>query len=160
MIQDKLSEIAKKYGVNSAVKAVGGLERYVKLMHNGDLKSFYEQSKLLPYKMSTDRMSLYIDDLIVQLHGFEDRTFSSIRESKHLGDFRYGTKCYLSYRFTAEIHPMKMENGQKMWRVVGTSGDSGFGYRFIAQKNTLGIRHRTQIYNQIIDRFNLTDYLQ
>ena len=159
MIQEKLSEIVNKFGVSSAVKAVGGLERYVKLMHNGDLKLFYEQSKLLPYKMSKDGMSLYIDDLIVQLHGFEDRRFSTIRESKKLGDFRYGSKDYLSYRFTAEIHPMKMENGQKMWRVVGTSGDSGFGYGFITKRNTLGIRHRTQIYNQIIDRFNLNDYL-
>jgi hypothetical protein len=159
MIQEKLSEIVNKFGVSSAVKAVGGLERYVKLMHNGDLKLFYEQSKLLPYKMSKDGMSLYIDDLIVQLHGFEDRRFSTIRESKKLGDFRYGSKDYLAYRFTAEIHPMKMENGQKMWRVVGTSGDSGFGYGFITKRNTLGIRHRTQIYNQIIDRFKLNDYL-
>ena len=159
MIQEKLSEIANKFGVSSAVKAVGGLERYVKLMYNGDLKLFYVQSKLLPYKMSKDGMSLYIDDLIVQLHGFEDRRFSTIRESKKLGDFRYGSKDYLSYRFTAEIYPMKMENGQKMWRVVGTSGDSGFGYGFITKRNTLGIRHRTQIYNQIIDRFNLNDYL-
>ena len=159
MIQEKLSEIVNKFGVSSAVKAVGGLERYVRLMHNGDLKLFYEQSKLLPYKMSKDRMSLYIDDLIVQLHGFEDRRFSTIRGSKKLGDFRYGSKDYLSYRFTAEIYPMKMENGQKMWRVVGTSGDSGFGYGFITKRNTLGIRHRTQIYNQIIDRFNLNDYL-
>ena len=109
--------------------------------------------------MSMDGMSLYIDDLIVQMHGFEDRRFSTIRESKKLGDFRYGSKDYLSYRFTAEIYPMKMENGQKMWRVVGTSGDSGFGYGFITKRNTLGIRHRTQIYNQIIDRFNLNDYL-
>lgn len=159
MIQEKLSEIVNKFGVPSAVKAVGGLERYVKLMHNGDLKLFYEQSKLLPYKMSKDGMSLYIDDLIVQLHGFEDRRFSTIRESKKLGDFRYGSKNYLVYRFTAEIHPMKMENGQKMWRVVGTSGDSGFGYGFITKRNTLGIRHRTQIYKQIIERFNLNDYL-
>lgn len=159
MIQEKLSEIANKFGVSSAVKAVGGLERYVKLMHNGDLKLFYGQSKLLPYKMSKDGMSLYIDDLIVQLHGFEDRRFSTIRGSKKLGDFRYGSKDYLSYRFTAEIYPMKMENGQKMWRVVGTSGDSGFGYGFITKRNTLGVRHRTQIYKQIIDRFKLNDYL-
>jgi hypothetical protein len=159
MIQEKLSEIVNKFGVSSAVKAVGGLERYVKLMHNGDLKLFYRQSKLLPYKMSMDGMSLYIDDLIVQMHGFEDRRFSTIRESKKLGDFRYGSKDYLSYRFTAEIYPMKMENGQKMWRVVGTSGDSGFGYGFITKRNTLGVRHRTQIYKQIIDRFNLNDYL-
>ena len=113
MIQDKLSAIAKKYGVNSAVKAVGGISRYIKIMHNDDLSEYYKASQLLPYKMSQNGMSLYIDDLIVQLHGFEDKRFGSIRESKKLGDFRYGSKDYLSYKFTAESHPMKMENGQK-----------------------------------------------
>ena len=31
MIQDKLSEIAKKYGVKNAVKAVGGINKYIKI---------------------------------------------------------------------------------------------------------------------------------
>ena len=59
----------------------------------------------------------------------------------------------------AHIYPHSV-NGQKMWGVIGTSGDSGFGYWWIANKNTLGLRHRTQIYKQIIERFKLNDYLK
>jgi hypothetical protein len=159
MIQDKLSEIAKKYGVNNAVKSGGGIDRYIKIMHDGDLSEFYKKSQILPYKMSNNKMTLYIDDLIVQRYGFEDLKYSTIRESKKLGNFKFGTKDYLCYRFDATIHPHQMSNGQKMWRVVGTSGDSGFGYAFITKRNTLGVRHRTQIYKQIIERFKLNDYL-
>ena len=159
MIQDKLSEIAKKYGVNNAVKSVGGVNRYIKIMHNDDLSEFYKKSQLLPYKMSDDGMSLYIDDLIVQRYGFEDIKYSTNRESKELGNFKFGTKDFLSYRFEAVIYPHLILNGQKMWRVVGTSGDYGFGYAFITKRNTLGVRHRTQIYKQIIERFKLNDYL-
>ena len=159
MIQDKLSAIAKKYGVMFATKVVGGVETYIKIMHNDDLSEFYKKSQLLPYKMSDDGMSLYIDDFIVQRYGFEDLKYSTIRESKKLGNFKFGTKDYLCYRFDATIHPHQMSNGQKMWRVVGTSGDSGFGYAFITKRNTLGKRHRKQIYTQIIERFKLNDYL-
>jgi hypothetical protein len=158
MIQDKLSEIAKKYGVNNAVKSVGGVNRYIKIMHNDDLSNFYKKSKLTPYYLSDNKMTLYIDDFIVQMYGFEDDRFVAKEKGKFLGDFRYGTKDHMCYKFTAHICPHFL-NGQKMWRVIGTSGDSGFGYWWISKKNTLGVRKRTQIYNQIIERFKLNDYL-
>ena len=34
------------------------------------------------------------------------------------------------------------------------------GYWWNANKNTLGVRYRTQIYKQIIERFKLNDYLK
>jgi hypothetical protein len=43
--------------------------------------------------------------------------------------------------------------------VVGTSGDSGFGYSFINKRNTLGKRARQQIFKQIIDKYNLQKYI-
>ena len=46
MIQDKLSEISEKYGVNNAIKAVGNIDRYIKIMYNGDLSNFYKKSNL------------------------------------------------------------------------------------------------------------------
>jgi hypothetical protein len=163
MIQEKLSDIASKHGVKNAIKTVGGIDRYIKIMYDGDLKSFYKKSKLVPYKFTDDKMTLYIDDLIVKMHNFEDDRLVAKDKSKKLGDFSYG-KNYISYKFTAHICPHFVNgpdfvNGQKMWRVIGTSGDSGFGYWWIAKKNTLGVRYRTQIYKQIIDRFKLNDYL-
>ena len=159
MIQDKLSEISEKYGVNNAIKAVGNIDRYIKIMYNGDLSNFYKKSNLLPYKLSDDKMILYIDDLIVKMHNFEDDRLVAKDKSKKLGNFSYGSKNYISYKFTAHIYPHSV-NGQKMWGVIGTSGDSGFGYWWIANKNTLGLRHRTQIYKQIIEIFKLNDYLK
>ena len=165
MIQEKLSDIANKHGIKNAIKAVGSIDRYIKIMYDGDLKSFYKKSKLVPYKFTDNKMTLYIDDLIVQMHGFENDRFVTNDKSKKLGDFRYGYKDHMCYKFEAHICPHFMSgmpnfmNGQKMWRVVGSSGDSGFGYWWITKKNTLGVRHRTQIYKQIIDRFNLNDYL-
>jgi hypothetical protein len=159
MIQDKLSEISKKYWVDSSIKVVGNIDRYIKIMYNGDLSNFYKKSNLLPYKLSDDKMTFYIDDLIVQMHGFKDDNLLPFKNSKKLGDFTYGSKNYISYKFSAEIYPHLM-NGQKVWRVVGTSGDSGFGHWFITKKNTLGVRYRTQIYKQIIERFKLNDYLK
>jgi hypothetical protein len=55
--------------------------------------------------------------------------------------------------------PRDLYSGQKIWRVVGQSGDYGFGYSFITKRNTLGKRARTQIYNQIIDKYDLQEYL-
>jgi|688.fasta_scaffold46257_10 hypothetical protein len=165
MIQDNLSAIAKKYGVKFAIKVVGGIDTYIKIMHDGDLSNFYKKSKLTPYHLSDNKMTLYIDDFIVQMYGFEDDKFATAKQSKKLGDFRYGTKDHMCYKFEAHICPHFLNgnsnfmNGQKMWRVQGTSGDKGFDYWWITKKNTLGVRHRTQIYKQIIERFKLNDYL-
>ena len=43
-------------------------------------------------------------------------------------------------------------------KVVGTSGSYGFGVGFLTKKETLGIRYRTQIYNQILDKYDLRKY--
>ena len=160
MIQNKLKEIAKKYGIDNAVKAVGNnMDRYLKIMCDGDINKYYKEMQLSPYKLSDDKMILYIDDLIVKMHNFEDDRLVAKDKSKKLGNFSYGSKNYISYKCTAHIYPHSV-NGQKMWGVIGTSGDSGFGYWWIANKNTLGLRHRTQIYKQIIERFKLNDYLK
>ena len=164
MIQDNLSAIAKKYGVKFAIKVVGGIDTYIKIMYDGDLSNYYKKSKLLPYVISKNKLTLYIDDLIVQMHKFEDDRLVAKNKAKKLGDFKYGTKDNMCNKFEAHICPHFLNgphfaNGQKMWRVVGTDGDKGFDYWWITKKNTLGVRHRTQIYKQIIDRFKLNDYL-
>jgi hypothetical protein len=55
--------------------------------------------------------------------------------------------------------PMILNSGQKIWRVVGQSGDYGFGYSFITKKNTLGKRARRQIFQQVIDKYGLNSYV-
>jgi hypothetical protein len=186
MIQDKLKEIAKKYGIDNAVKAVGNMDRYLKIMWDGDINKYYQETQLSPYKLSDDGMTLYIDDLIVQIIGFKDVTFRAFKGAKSIGGFRYGNKDSLKKACLIKIYPIQMDNGQQMWRVAGircslcqqsnglvlyidddecvpidcrTEFIQGFGYEGIKKRNELCLKHRTQIYNQIIERFNLNEDL-
>ena len=160
-------------------------------MYDGDLSNFYKKSKLLPYVLSNNKMTLYIDDLIVQMYGFEDDRLATNDKSKKLGNFKYGTKDNMCNDFQAHICPHFMRgpyfvNGQKMWRVVGSKCSliqqsngsllyidddeyepigyraefiQGFGYEGIKKRNELCLKHRTQIYNQIIEDFYLNEDL-
>ena len=105
-------------------------------------------------------MDLYLHAALVEELGLNDLTWSK-RNEKELGKFRYGSKNSLgyTYAFNAVLYPTRLHN-QNYYRVVGTSGDSGFGYGFISKKNTLGVRHRQQIFKQIIDKYDLTKYME
>jgi hypothetical protein len=151
-LKTKLKNIADEFGLEDAVKMIGGIENYIKIFFNGDLKNFYKESGLEPYYISSEP-NLYIDDAVVQILDLPDFNFSR-RGEKDLGTFKW-TRSGMSYRFKAVIHPITYEGGNKMWRVIGTSGDSGFGYSWITKRNTLGKRARTQIFKQIIDKYNL-----
>ena len=185
MIQNKLKEIAKKYGIDNAVKAVGNnMDRYLKIMCDGDINKYYKETQLSPYKLSDDGMTLYIDDLIVQIVGFNDLPF--LKGAKSIGGLRYGDKDSMENACLVKIYPFQMDNGQQMWRVVGSrcsiiqqaNGFSlyidddeydpienrvefiqGFGYQEIKKRNELSLKHRTQIYNQIIEDFYLNEDL-
>ena len=64
----------------------------------------------------------------------------------------------MNYRFDARLVLIKYYSGKKTWRVVGSSGDHGFGYPWISRRNTLGKRARLQIFKQIINKYNLNFY--
>jgi len=110
--------------------------------------------------MSTDKKSLYLHEALVEKLKLKDGKFMS-RDEKELGDFRFGTKDNMMYKFTARLFPTQLVlHNQPYYKVVGLSGDSGFGYGFISQKNILGLRHRQQIFKQIIDKYNLEPYMK
>jgi hypothetical protein len=97
---------------------------------------------------------------LVEKLKLKDGKFMS-RDEKELGDFRFGTKDNMMYKFTARLFPTQLVlHNQPYYKVVGLSGDSGFGYGFISQKNILGLRHRQQIFKQIIDKYNLEPYMK
>ena len=149
----KLASIRERFGLDNAIKSVGGLENYIKIFYNGDLKKYYQESGFEPYIISNDGMAMYIDELLVQYLELKD----SGKKEKKLGDFTW-VSSGMRYRFTANIYPITYSDGKKSWKVVGTSGDSGFGYSYITQRNTLGKRARMQIFQQIIDKYNLDNY--
>jgi hypothetical protein len=138
-------------------KLMGGIDNLINVLYDGDIMKFSEDTHTPLVYMSVDEMSLYIHASLVEKLGLENANFSS--REKTLGKFRYGTKNGMQYAFTANLTPTRLHD-QPYYKVVGTSGDSGFGYAFINKKNTLGKRYRQQIFKQIIDKYNLEPYMQ
>jgi hypothetical protein len=151
----KLQNLIDELGILKASKAVGGAKNLIKILYGVDIDRYYKENNIEPYKI-TNEPNLYIDDLLVQSLELPEGRFLN-KDEKMLGDFRW-TSQGINYRFTALLYPIKSSGVTKMWRVVGSSGDYGFGYRHISKRNTLGKRARMQIFKQIIDKYNLDSY--
>ena len=156
--KDDVKQSIKDNGLLDTIKYVGGTDNLVKILYDGDIMKFYEDTGFNPVRITDNGMDMYIDDLIIQSLGIEVRT-SSRGDEVNLGDFKW-TSGGMNYKFSARARLfVSQSNGQKLWRVIGTSGDHGFGNSFITKKNTIGKRGRRQIFNQIIDKYNLQQYL-
>jgi hypothetical protein len=152
--KDRLKIIADNFGFEYAVRAVGGMDAYVRIVFDGDLKKFYQENGMEPYTI-TSQPNLYIDDLIVKMLDLPDTAYS--KKEKDLGKFSW-VSGGIRYQFNARLYLNEYASGKIMWRVVGQSGDSGFGYGWISTRNTLGKRARMQIFKQIIDKYKLDSY--
>ena len=156
-VKDSLQQMVDKIGVIATAEFVGGIDNLVKLRYGGNFKSFYDENNFSPYKYNLTGTDMYIDDAMIQYIG---SPLHYTKKEKSLGNFSYGSKNGIKYKFDARVDGPRMgSDGQLWWRVVGTSGDSGFGYGYISQKNTLGKRYRQQIFQQIIDKYNLNEYM-
>jgi hypothetical protein len=136
---------------------VMGIENIIKIAYDGDIIKFSEDTTTPLAYMSLDRMNLYLHKALVDELGLKDIKWAG-RNEKELGKFGYGPKVGHRYLFTATLYPTTLHN-QNYYRVVGTSGDSGFGYSFINKKNILGVGYRRQIFKQIIDKYDLSKYM-
>ena len=153
--KDVLGKMVSDNGLEYTSKLIGGIDNLVKVLYDGDIKKFSEEANIKLVDMSTDSMNMYIHEVLVLILGLENYRN---RKEKKLGSFRYGAKNGVGYRFDANLMSVT-KNNQPYYKVVGTSGDSGFGYSFINKKNILGKRYRQQIFNQIIDKYKLQEYL-
>lgn len=147
-------------GLYRASKLVGGTSNLIKILYNGDIIEFSKDLNIPLVYNTSDGMAMYIHDVLVEELGLKDNSRQTLRgPEKELGDFRYGTKDNMPYKFTGYLRPTNI-NDQSYWKVVGLSGSHGFGYSFISKKETLGKRNRQQIFKQIIDKYNLQQYLK
>jgi hypothetical protein len=146
-----LQDLVKSSGITTAIKIVGGPENYIKLMYDGDFDKFVKDNNIQIVKISDDGMNMYLTPIFVDLLMLDNSNFGG----KKLGKFRFGSKDGLNYSFNAELLPVRSNGEIIRYRVVGTSGDSGFGYSFITKRNTLGKRNRQQIFSQIMDKYGL-----
>jgi len=154
---EDIKQLIKDPNQFETIIKVMGIENLIKIVYDGDIIKFSEETTTPLAYMSSDRMNLYLHAALVEELGLNDLTWSK-RNEKELGKFRYGSKNSYTYAFNAVLYPTRLHN-QNYYRVIGTSGDSGFGYGFISKKNTLGVRHRQQIFKQIIDKYDLTKYM-
>jgi hypothetical protein len=152
-------KLVQDIGLTEVAEIMGGLQRVIELGYNGDLIKFSEDTTTPIAYMSMDRLNLYLHEALVNELGLDNlNSFNSFSNPKTLGKFRYGPENGIQYAFTANLLPAKLHN-QTYYRVVGSSGDSGFGYGYITKRNTLGKRYRQQIFKQIIDKYDLSKYM-
>ena len=156
--KDTIKSIIKKSGLEVAARVLGGINNLIDFVYDGDLLKFSEDTNTPLAYMSSDRLNLYLHKALVDELGFEDTTWGR-RNEKKIGKFAYGSKNGYTYSFDARLEPKRLHD-QNYYRVVGTSGDSGFGYSFINKKNILGVRYRQQIFQQIIDKYGLEPYMK
>jgi hypothetical protein len=155
--KDAIKSLIKKSGLETAARVMGGVDSLIKILYDGDMIKFSEETNTPLAYMSLDKMNLYLHEALVNELGLKDMRWGS-RNEKELGKFDYGSKNGLKYAFSATLTPTRLHD-QKYYRVVGTSGDSGFGYSFINKKDTLGVRYRQQIFQQIINKYDLSKYM-
>lgn len=153
IIQDMLDD----FGFQNTLKYLGGIDNFLDIMYDGDLIKFSEETKTPIAYLSVDGMRFYIHEALVALLKLDDTNFYN-RKEKELGDFRFGSKNGFQYKFHARLQPTTLHD-KTYYKVVGMSGDSGFGYGFLTKKETLGKRYRQQIFNQIIDKYDLKPYM-
>lgn len=156
--QQMLTDLIKTSGFNVASKMVGGIDNVISILYGGDFDKFVKDNNIQVVKFSNDGLNMYIHPVLADLLGANDKKFLGA-DYLDLGKFRYGTKEGLQYSFNAELMPIKQNGEVVNYRVVGMSGDSGFGYSGISKRNTLGKRYRQQIFKQIVDKFGLEKYL-
>ena len=152
-------KLVQDIGLTEVAEIMGGIDRVIELGYNGDLIKFSEETTTPIVYLATDGMNLYLHEALVNELGLDNlNSFNSFSNPKTLGKFRYGAENGIQYAFTANLLPAKLHN-QQYYRVVGSSGDSGFGYGYITKRNTLGKRYRQQIFKQIIDKYDLLKYM-
>ncbi len=152
---EKAKRIADELGIETAFEMFGGSKRYIDIVYGGDIKEFYRHETIRPYNIKEgNEVNMFFDDTLVKYLNLED--FG--KDEKKLGKFKFGKKNDIQYSFDARLRKINYSNGNVAWKVVGMSGSSGFGYTFISKRETLGKTYRRQIFQQIVDKYNLEDY--
>ena len=154
--QQMLTDLIKTSGGEIASKMVGGYDNLINILYDGDFKNYDKENNIDAVRFGSDGMSMYFHPSFVEILGLKNGHWMG---EKILGRFSYGSPNGLRYSISANLYPLKQNGEITSYKVVGMSGDSGFGYSGISKRNTLGKRYRQQIFKQIVDKFGLEKYL-
>lgn len=111
------------------------------------------------FMITNNGMAMYIHDAVLKSLQTYALPNNNRKKEILLGDFVWKS-AGMNYKFTAYVRPLKSNNEEtEWWKVIGNSGDSGFGFFWLTKRNTIGKRGRQQIFKQIINRFDLNSML-
>ena len=155
---DVIKNMIKTNGLAYTANLLGGYDNLINIGYGGDIESLASDTNTKLAWVSIDGTRMYIHEILVEKLGLESLGNMFRPDEKELGNFYFGPKNGSKFSFTARLKPTTIDK-QPYYKVVGTSGDYGFGYGFISQRNLLGKRYRGQIFQQIIDKYNLSQYM-
>jgi len=155
---DKMKDMLWSMDINRAQRYVGGYKNYVDIMFDGDIDNFFEEKGIEPYYITDDGMNMYLHDAFIDVLGLRPTGW---RNGRKLDSFTW-KRAGINYRLDVTLIPTDpndffnspLKDG-KYWKVIGRSGDYGWGFPFTTKRQTIGKRGRQQIFKQIIDRFGL-----
>lgn len=144
IVKDLLDEV----GFDRTIKYLGGLSNFIDMMYDGDLLKFSEGTITPIVYESLDRMNLYFHDEFAKRLGLKDIKVDN-EIHRNLGYFKV---VVAGERFTFKIvlTPTMIHN-QPYGKVKSSDGDYGF--------SKLGENYRQQIFQQIIDKYDLKPYM-
>ena len=70
--KDGIKSLIKKSGLETAAKIMGGVDSLIKILYDGDILKFSEETNTPLVYMSTDRINLYIHETLVNELGLKD----------------------------------------------------------------------------------------
>ncbi len=144
-------QLIDRSGYQVAAKMVGGYNNLINLVYNGDIKEFADDNEERLCFIRDSGMSMYLHEALVEKLDLDN---TKIGGDKILGTFRFGSPK--SHQYSIRV---SLTKDRAYYRVIGMSGDYGFGLSFINKKNQLGKRARQQVFKQIIDKYNLQEYM-
>jgi hypothetical protein len=150
---EKIKQFLINLGHEQGSKYTGSLEDYVKLAYDGDIIEFSKNERFKLVYLTNDNMGLRIHDLVMNTLNLTEPSYIYSKKEKVLGDFNVKSRG-----FNYKINSRAYKSGD-YWRVLGISGDHGWGYSFIPKRNIMGVRIRSQVFSQVIDKYDLDKYM-
>jgi hypothetical protein len=156
-LKQALQNAIEDEGLEFTSNLVGGIKNIIKILYDGDLKSFHKQNEISPYLIVIKRYGpnytlpeMYISEFLVSELNMD---------VNNMGKFKWGPKKdNLPYTVFCELNlpSQKLPNGFNYYRVKGQGSGYNFGYAY--SYRNIEKTYRKQIFKQIIDKYNLDSY--
>jgi hypothetical protein len=156
-LKQALQNAIEDEGLEFTSNLVGGIMNIIKILYDGDLKSFHKQNEISPYLIVIKRYGpnyplpeMYISEFLVSELNMD---------VNNMGKFKWGPKKdNLPYTVFCELNlpSQKLPNGFNYYRVKGKGSGYNFGYGYGGP--TIEKTYRKQIFKQIINKYNLDSY--